>query len=142
MLIRSKLVRNEPGVTPPVPLKQFVVEFGKNRERPYVFKLDEKGDHVCDVKHKEDCSALLAITEGYEVHPSQVEAYEAAQEKAAEAAEKEAKEAKAYNAKVDKMKRKELDAEMVARGLESVDGKDATDDDLRGLLRKPVPDAQ
>ena len=138
MLIRSKLKRNEPGVTPPVPIKEFVVEFGKERERPYVFKLDAKGDHVCDVKHKDDLAALLAITEGYEIHPSQVEAYEKAQEAAKEAAEKEGKEVAAYNAKVAKMHRKALDAEMKERGIESADGKDATDDELRALLVKTV----
>ncbi|MEK6244020.1 MAG: hypothetical protein AABM33_05910 [Pseudomonadota bacterium] len=70
MLIRSKLERNKPGINPPEPVTSFVVEFGKDRERKYTFTLDEDGDHVCDVQRAEDAQALLAIPEGYEMHPT------------------------------------------------------------------------
>lgn len=140
MKVLSILPRNVPGVNPPQPMESFLVEFGEKRERKYEFKLDVKtGEHTCDVTDPEDLAALLAIKEGYRIHPSEEGALK--KQRAAEkaAADKALAEVAAYNAKLDKMKRKELDAEMKARGLESADGEDATDDDLRGLLRKDVP---
>lgn len=95
MLLRSKLVRSKPGSNPPEPIPSFVVEFGEKRERRYEFKLDEVGDHVCDVKHKEDCAKLLAISEGYEIHPSLVEKVEQQSDADAKAKEKAEAEAKA-----------------------------------------------
>jgi colicin import membrane protein len=91
MLIRSKIARFQPGVNPPEPIASFFAEFGPNRERKYEFKLDANGDHVCDVNHREDAQALIAITEGYEIHPKVLDEMEgksraATQERAARAA--------------------------------------------------------
>jgi len=79
MRIVSKIERKQPGVNPPVMVKSFVVEFGENRERKYEFVLDEKtGKHHCDVKHKEDALALVAISDGYEIHPDDLDALDKA----------------------------------------------------------------
>lgn len=138
MLIRSKIARNKPGVVPPEPIDTFPVELGKNRERRYDFKLNKEGEHVCEVNNTEDVTKLLSITEGYEIHPSEVGAYEKAKKEAAEKSRKETDEIEEYNAKLGKMSKKQLEAEMKARGIETVD-EDATLDDLRALLRKPLP---
>lgn len=94
MLIRSKIARTKPGTNPPEPIESFLVEFGEKRERQYEFKVDANGEHVCDVKHSEDTQALIAITEGYEIHPSVLDAVESTSDKAAAKAKADA-EAKA-----------------------------------------------
>lgn len=139
MLIRSKLKRTVPG-DPTTVAPTFLVEFGPERERKYVFKLDAKtGEHTCEVGHAGDMAALLAIKEGYELHPSEVQAFAKQKEKDEAAARAAQKEVVEYNGKLDKMKRPALEAECKERGVESAD-EDATDDELRSLLRKPLPE--
>ena len=71
MLIRSKLFR--PGGTR--------VALGKGRDaRHYHFKPvlgsqkddDPQHEHVCDVTNADDVATLVAIKEGYEIHPSEI----------------------------------------------------------------------
>lgn len=67
MLIRSKLIRA--GGTE--------VVLGKGKDaRHYHFKPTDPSkpgeDHACDVSNQDDIATLLAIKEGYEVHPSEV----------------------------------------------------------------------
>ena len=67
MLIRSKIIR----------AKGTRVQFGKGRDQvEYHFKPQDPkrplDDHVCDITDKEHIARLLSITEGYEVHDSEV----------------------------------------------------------------------
>jgi len=70
MLIKSKLFR--PGGTR--------VALGKGKDaRHYHFKPllghkddDPQHDHVCDITNVDDVATLVAIKEGYEIHPSEI----------------------------------------------------------------------
>jgi hypothetical protein len=70
MLIRSKLYR--PGGTR--------VALGKGKDaRHYHFKAllghkddDPQHEHVCDITNADDVATLVAIKEGYEIHPSEI----------------------------------------------------------------------
>lgn len=69
MLIRIKQIR--PGGTE--------ITLGKGKDvRTYHFKAADPEkpaeDHVCDITNADDMATLLAIKEGYEIHPSEVKA--------------------------------------------------------------------
>lgn len=134
MLLRSKIVRNKPGVMPPELLPEFVVELGAKRERQYLFKLDKHGDHVCDVKDPADAAHLLGIKEGYEIHPSAVAELEKASEAAKEKADIAEKARLEYEAAVSKMKRPALVKEAKRVGISDDEIAAASDDALRARL--------
>lgn len=147
MLLRSKLVRNEIGVNPPVPVKVFVVELGADRERKYEFRLDKDGDHVCDVKDHKDIATLLAISEGYEVHPSAIDAAEKAglmdadkDAKARAAAEKKEQEDRtrvALKGAVDDLDHDEL-IEAYTKDFGKAPKKGMSDDEMRDALKAHI----
>lgn len=86
MLIRTKLFR--PGGTR--------VALGKGKDaRNYHFKPmlgsqkddDPQHEHVCDITNVDDVATLVAIKEGYEIHPSEISGKEKGKAPAPAAAE-------------------------------------------------------
>lgn len=127
MLIRIKQIRmlaDGDGFGTDIPLGKgadaVVLQFRpRNPERP-------DREHVCDVKDSDHVAQLLAIKEGFEVHP---EALKTAEGKAAAAAAARVKPAGQDGAGVDALSDDELEAELKRRRA-AKDGSNVEPDDV------------